>query len=122
MIVGLSIHFANNWSLWAVLLATIVLSAVCMFWTRRAMREVATHWRGILFALRWASLLLLIAFIANPVLSYRSFWTKQGGVAVLFDTSRSMSIHDSIGGASGRGSGGAVIGCAIGSDFGVSVA
>ncbi|MCX7050100.1 MAG: hypothetical protein NTX50_32025 [Candidatus Sumerlaeota bacterium] len=100
MIVGLSIHFSNNWSLWAVLLATVVLSVICILWTRRAMQEVAKHWRGVLFALRWLSLLLLLGFIANPVLSYRAYWTKKGGVAILLDTSHSMSIKDSVGGAS----------------------
>jgi len=93
------IQFTNNWSFWVVFLGALVLSLLCLYWTRRALGTVGRRWNWIFFWLRWAALVLLIAFLVNPVLSYRSFRIKRGGVAVLLDTSRSMAVRDSIGGA-----------------------
>ena len=100
MITDLSIHFTNDWALWAVLAATLGLSLACLAWTRRALGAVEPRWTWIFFVLKWLSLLLLIGFLVNPVLSYRIFRTRRAGVAILVDTSRSMSVKDSLGGAS----------------------
>lgn len=100
MIPDIGIHFHNNWSGWAILLGALVLSLVCLFWVRRALGVVRKRWVWTFFVLRWLALLMVVAFLVNPVLSYRSFRSRRGGVAILVDTSRSMETRDSLGGAS----------------------
>lgn len=97
---GFQIHFTNDWSFWVILGSTLLLTLVCLVWTRRALGVVGVKWAWVFFVLRWLALVLLIAFLVNPVLSYRTVQIRRGGVALLVDTSRSMSVKDSLGGAS----------------------
>jgi uncharacterized membrane protein len=89
------VSFANPVPWWA--LATIAAAAAGVAWLAYSRTPLAPHRRAALSALRFATLLALIAFLLRPVSSAPEDVARGVVVPVLVDTSRSMSIEDASG-------------------------
>jgi uncharacterized membrane protein len=85
-------------------LPLLCLSAVWMgiraYW--RTTTPVRGAIRAALLALRIVAILLLLAFLARPILQYSRTIHERAAVLVLVDSSRSMGIKDAAGGAPGE--------------------
>lgn len=71
---------------------SLLLAALLTWWTyRRTTPPVSTLRRGTLIALRWSALSLVLLLLAEPVIRTVVHTSRIPIVAVLFDTSRSLS-------------------------------
>ncbi len=81
---------------WLLAVAATVLALLTYFRTRGG---VPTGWRLLLTGLRGVSLLVVLLLLTQPVLLVPSVIPQKNYVAIAYDTSRSMEIHD---GSEGR--------------------
>lgn len=88
--------FAHPLPWWA--LALVVISAGLVAWLAYSRRTLPPQRRGVLVALRFVTLLALVVFVLRPVASGTDAGARDAVVAILVDTSRSMSIEDAGGG------------------------
>ncbi len=88
--------FAHPLPWWA--LALVVISAGLVAWLAYSRRTLPRQRRGVLVALRFVTLLALVVFVLRPVASGTDADARDAVVAILVDTSRSMSIEDAGGG------------------------
>lgn len=81
--------------------ALFVIGAVVILWAYRRTRDrVSVRQLASLTALRLATLVLLLACLVEPVLSYRDTPQSRTPVLFLLDVSKSMSVQDMPGGSS----------------------
>lgn len=85
----------RGWPLWSLLIAVIAAGAFVAWiaWTRR------DRWKSLprtlaLAALQWGTLALLLVLLWQPALSVSALQSQQNVVAVVVDTSESMSEQD----------------------------
>jgi uncharacterized membrane protein len=90
------VSFAHPLPWWA--LALVVISAGLVAWLAYSRRTLPPRRRGVLVALRFVTLLALVVFVLRPVASGTDAGARDAVVAILVDTSRSMSIEDAAGG------------------------
>jgi len=90
------VSFANPLPWWA--LALIVAAAGLVAWLAYNRRTLSASRRRVLVTLRFATLLALVVFLLRPVARVADADPRDTIVAVLVDTSRSMSIEDAAGG------------------------
>lgn len=77
----------------AAVALSLVLAGVLTWWTYRiTIPPVSTIRRTVLMALRWTSLSLVLLLLAEPVVRSLARSSEDPVVAVLFDTSRSLSL------------------------------
>ncbi len=88
--------FAHPLPWWA--LALVVISAGLVAWLAYSRRTLPPQRRGVLVTLRFVTLLALVVFLLRPVASGTDAGARDAVVAILVDTSRSMSIEDAGGG------------------------
>jgi len=86
------VSFANPIPWWA--LAALVVSAAAVAWLAYSRRRLDPTRRFTLSALRFVTLLALVAFLLRPVTSTPDDGGSGVVVPLLVDTSRSMSIED----------------------------
>ena len=88
--------FAHPLPWWA--LALIVAAAGLVAWLAYNRRTLSPGRRVVLVAFRFLTLLALVVFVLRPVASGTAADAHDAVVAILVDTSRSMSIEDAAGG------------------------
>jgi hypothetical protein len=86
------VSFANPLPWWA--LALIVLGAGLVAWLAYSRRTLSPPRRTVLVTLRFITLLALVLFLLRPVARGTDADARDAIVAILVDTSRSMSIED----------------------------
>ncbi len=84
--------FANPLPWWA--LALIVVGAGLVAWLAYNRRTLSPARRTVLVTLRFITLLALVLFLLRPVARGTDADAREAIVAILVDTSRSMSIED----------------------------
>ena len=84
--------FANPLPWWA--LALIVAAAGLVAWLAYNRRTLSPSRRAVLVTLRFVTLLALVVFLLRPVARGTDADARDAIVAILVDTSRSMSIED----------------------------
>jgi hypothetical protein len=89
------VSFAHPLPWWAF--ALIVVGAGLVAWLAYNRRTLASSRRAALVTIRFVILLTLVVFLLRPVARGRDA-DSRGAVAILVDTSRSMSIEDAAGG------------------------
>jgi uncharacterized membrane protein len=90
------VSFAHPLPWWA--LALVIIAAGLVAWLAYSRRTLPPQRRGVLVALRFVTLLALVVFVLRPVASGTDAGARNAVVAILVDTSRSMSIEDAAGG------------------------
>ena len=88
--------FAHPLPWWA--LGLVVACAASVAWAAYRRFEVARARRAGLIALRFATLLLLVLFLLQPVARRTDEDARDAVVPILVDQSRSMGIQDADGG------------------------
>ena len=88
--------FANPLPWWA--LGLIVAAAGLVAWLAYSRRTLPPLRRRVLVTLRFVTLLALVVFLLRPVARGTDADARDAIVAILVDTSRSMSIEDAAGG------------------------
>ncbi len=84
--------FANPLPWWA--LGLIVVGAGLVAWLAYNRRTLPPARRTVLVTLRFVTLLALVVFLLRPVARGTDADARDAIVAILVDTSRSMSIED----------------------------
>ena len=87
--------FANPLPWWALALA--VGAAGLVAWLAYSRQPLSLSRRRVLVTLRFVTLLALIVFLMRPVARATDANVRDAVVAILVDTSRSMSIEDAEG-------------------------
>ncbi len=87
--------FANPLPWWA--LALVVGAAALVAWLAYSRQPLSPSRRRVLVTLRFVTLLALVVFLMRPVARATDANVRDAVVAILVDTSRSMSIEDAEG-------------------------
>lgn len=96
-----TLHFAPLIPPWAIAVVAVGLLGLLAHGSGvLARRRVPRPWIGLLAGLRVAVVVVFVLCLMQPVFSYRTSARRQPEMAVLLDTSRSMSRTDGAGGAS----------------------
>ncbi len=90
--------FFNHQHVWVFLLALVALSYLAFRLYRRVPPAVSPGLRRTLLAIRIAAIAVIVFVLLEPVVRFTRTSTERPIVAVLLDTSRSMSISDGTGG------------------------
>ena len=89
-----------SWPLVALAIAGLLAMAVIMY--ARRIRHVSTFWRRMLIWLRTAAVIVLALAMLRPAIQWKETDKTSAVLALLLDSSRSMTTHDGPGGISRR--------------------
>ena len=90
----MSLTLAQGYSLTTMLAVAAVAILLSGVFYHRAFGSLKLQQRRILLALRSAAILLIVALLFRPVLSYQKSLIERPAIVFLLDTSASMSIAD----------------------------
>ena len=97
-----SLTFATGWTTWLAVGLVLLLGVPAIVSTIRLRAGISRRDRIVLTLLRGAVLVILLVCLARPALLLSVSAPQRNVVAVLFDDSRSMSIHDEGSGEAAR--------------------
>ncbi|MEW5768664.1 MAG: hypothetical protein AB1797_13820 [bacterium] len=92
----MDLRFSLTWSPWIVVGITMAALGLAVFSYQKTSRPISNQTRTLLILLRSLTILVLIFAILAPVLTLSTKTKELPKLAVLIDTSESMSIEDEI--------------------------
>ena len=86
--------FASGWPGWLLAVACALAAAGLAWHVRRAEHRLPLGAVGVVWSLQFLAAALVLALLWQPALAIQSLKNRQNAVAVLLDTSRSMSFGE----------------------------
>ena len=86
--------FASGWPVWLLALLAVIAGGALLWHARRGPSRISPRTLWIVWSLQALAVALVLTMVWQPALAIQSLKGRQNAVAVLVDTSRSMSFGE----------------------------